>query len=63
MDLCKLLKSYVVGSFVNLKLEASLPECENYWEQVCAKNDQFSMHACKVTSTCRGQYYSNKQQR
>ena len=55
MDLCKLLKSYVVGSFVNLKLEASLPECENYWEQVCAKNDQFSMHACKVTSTCRGQ--------
>ena len=30
MDLCKLLKSYVVGSFVNLKVEASLPECENY---------------------------------
>ena len=32
MDLCKLLKSYLVGSFANLKLEASLPECENYLE-------------------------------
>ena len=27
------------------------------------KEHQFSMHACKVTSIYRGQYYSNKQLR
>ena len=63
----------LVGRYVNLKLNVSLPEGEpevgackivsKAQLRFLHKNDQFSMHACKVTSTYRGQYYSNKQVR
>ena len=69
----------LVGRYLNLKLNVSLPggmktngsRCKIVQDSVLSivaicqkkKEDQFSMHACKVTSIYRGQYYSNKQLR